>query len=74
MKAVNDNLKGLTESRETVIRCNSWQVDEPRMVRIRKESDDLLPPLWVLGGHARTVFPELSFRRSLTVQYIHRMT
>ena len=74
MNEASANIKVSPESKETVLRCNPWLVDEPRMVRIRKESDDLLPPLWVLGGHVQATFPTLSFRKSLTVQFIHRMT
>ena len=74
VNAIQVNDSGAGEDRVMVVPLCRWQVDGPHAIKIHKAADDLLPPLPLLDGHGGTSFPPFSFRRSVSVQFIHQMT
>ena len=59
---------------KTVISRIAWHVDEERVIRIRKDTDEILPSLNRLAGIHGSRFLALPFRRNLSAHFIHQIT
>jgi hypothetical protein len=59
---------------KTVISRIAWHVDEERTIRIRRDTDEILPSLNRLAGIHDSKFLALPFRRNLSARFIHQIT
>jgi hypothetical protein len=74
VKEIRVQVSAPGSQQKTVISRIAWHVDEERVIRVRKDTGEILPSLNRLAGIHGSRFLALPFRRNLSAHFIHQIT